>query len=1094
MKRVFLALVALALLAGPAFAVPRVAIELTPTSGSRTPPNAIWSIKAMCDSLGWPNTICTAESVNTTAKLSRFDVVVTGGTGYGPDNDLASFDDTLLKWMRQTGGGFVGLGWQVYSISNSPGAWSPIDTCLAVMCSGNYNFLTSGNVHITNGSHPITTGVSDFVIRGYGEFANAGMWPGATSLGNYSTNPNAASIAYKTIGSGRSVYLGPVYFGNFGGYPSSQYYTDVNAKRLLKQAIEWAGTMPNDVGVRTLIAPAGALDSNASVTPACSTYNYGGATQSYTVRMKIGAGYNATASVTGHTANTWVYVTFPAWTAAPRGSIAVSCSTELTGDVQSSNDKRTGTVMVNAHDVGATAIKVPTSPVDSGASRVPACSLYNYGTVTETYVARLKIGASYDNTASVSGHAAGTYVYVTFPNWTAVVRGSNAMSCSTELATDFYRSNDKVTGSVDVAVHDWSAVAIVTPSGAVAPGPVVPQARVHNYGTAREIGPVTFSINGIPPYSQTVTLSGGLPVGVDTVIDFTSWNATTGSYSAKCTVALAGDQIAGNNLASSPFSVGEVDVGVTAMLAPTGSHDTSYVVVPSAKVKNFGEFAASFTAFFSFDSTGGIGPIYDQNITVTGLSALTETTLVFPEWAKPHPAASYATKCSVYLAGDGNPANDLLTGSFMIRAGGGGSGETGWVRMPDLLPGGKGKKVKDGGCLAYAEASLDADTTYIYALKGNGRCEFYRFNIEGNVWEAKESIPAMGSSGKKKPVKKGAAIATAAGMEYAAKGNGTLEWWQYDPTKSGTPTYPWTQVADIPSAAKMVKEGTGAATVQIGDTAYVYFLRGSGGNEFLRYTPGTDAWTAMAPAPTGTSGKPYKDGSCLATDGTTKVWALKGSYNEMAVYDVATNAWTAKTDMPLTGSSGKKKKAKSGAAMAYENGTIYAMKGGGTNEFWSYQCDSDKWTQQTDVPAGSGKPVKGGGAMTYAASTNALYTFKGNNTLDFFKYGLPAYGLQLAASGKEDAQSAATIHTPQSTLRISPNPFSTTTTISYALPTATNYSLKLYDVTGQLISTLASGNRSAGSYTLTTQTLARGIYVLKLATNNTTTTAKLIVE
>jgi hypothetical protein len=81
-----------------------------------------------------------------------------------------------------------------------------------------------------------------------------------------------------------------------------------------------------------------------------------------------------------------------------------------------------------------------------------------------------------------------------------------------------------------------------------------------------------------------------------------------------------------------------------------------------------------------------------------------------------------------------------------------------------------------------------------------------------------------------------------------------------------------------------------------------------------------------------------------------------------------------------------------------------------------------------------------------------------------------------------------------SRLLISPNPFSTSTTISYSLPTAANYSLKLYDVTGQLISTLASGNRNAGNHTLTTPTLARGIYVLKLTTNNTTNTAKLIVE
>jgi hypothetical protein len=349
--------------------------------------------------------------------------------------------------------------------------------------------------------------------------------------------------------------------------------------------------------------------------------------------------------------------------------------------------------------------------------------------------------------------------------------------------------------------------------------------------------------------------------------------------------------------------------------------------------------------------------------------------------------------------------------------------------------------------------------------------------------------------GKKKTVKKGAAITTADGRQYAAKGGGTLEWWQYNPALSGTPTYPWTQKLDVPAAAKTVKEGTGAVTVTVADTEFVYFLRGSGGNEFLRYTPGTDAWTAMAPAPTGTSGKPYKDGSCLATDGTTKVWALKGSYNEMAVYDVLTNTWTAKTGMPLTGSSGKKKKAKSGAAMGYQNGTIYAMKGGGTSEFWSYQCDSDKWTQQTDVPAGSGKTVKGGGAMVHGnLPYSAFYVFKGNKTNDFFMYVPASFDLSQAASTKSQVEGSFKSQTASLGLDATPNPFTSATSIRYTLPRAGNASLKLYDVTGQLVTTFASGYHSAGNYTTSTPTLARGIYVLKLTTETTSATRKLIVE
>jgi len=82
-----------------------------------------------------------------------------------------------------------------------------------------------------------------------------------------------------------------------------------------------------------------------------------------------------------------------------------------------------------------------------------------------------------------------------------------------------------------------------------------------------------------------------------------------------------------------------------------------------------------------------------------------------------------------------------------------------------MPPGGKSKRVKDGGCLA-----SNADGSLVYALKGNNRCEFYRYNALPNTWAASESIPAIGAGGKKKAVKKGAAMAEAGGRVYAAKG------------------------------------------------------------------------------------------------------------------------------------------------------------------------------------------------------------------------------------------------------------------------------------------------------------------------------------
>lgn len=414
-----------------------------------------------------------------------------------------------------------------------------------------------------------------------------------------------------------------------------------------------------------------------------------------------------------------------------------------------------------------------------------------------------------------------------------------------------------------------------------------------------------------------------------------------------------------------------------------------------------------------------------------------------------------------------------------------------WIAVAELPAGPMSKNVKDGGCLTYCTRN---DTGYVYALKGNARCEFYRYNTSDNTWTTLESIPAVGSSGKKKAPKKGAALAEChqTGRIYAVKGNSTLEFWEYDPV-----TNSWTEKAAVPQGAKTIREGSGMVSVQLGETNYIYLLKGSGTQEFYRFNTATNTWETMETAPLGTSGKGYKSGSCLTTgiptEPDTVIWALKGSYNEFYAYSVSSNTWTTKAPLPLVGQSGKKKKAKDGAGIAYHGNKVYALKGGNTLEFWSWDGATDVWTQLADLPEGGGKKVKGGGALTYAAGPQALYALKGNNTLEFYRYDLgtdatPAPALNVASSSSVPVRALL--------LHVVPNPFARSAVLSYSLPTPSNVNLKLYDITGKLITLLASGYHRAGDYKLplTNCNLTAGIYLLKLETENSTTTAKLIVE
>lgn len=855
-----------------------------------------------------------------------------------------------------------------------------------------------------------------------------------------------------------------------------------------------------DVGVTRIVAPVDTVDSGFVLTPACSVYNYGTVTENPNIRMRIGTLYTALNGIS-LAPGTAAYVTFPEWTASPSGALAVRCSTEMSGDMVPANNRRTDTVYVRSvqtHDVGVFRLIAPIGQLDSGTVVTPACSVFNYGTSPESYSVRMKIGASYDEVVSVSNHPAGSARSVTFPDWIAQVRGTSAISCSTQLAGDAQPGNDKVTSSVSVLVHDIAAQVILAPSDTLPPGIVTPRAVVRNDGNIRDANVfVTFTIDCSPPYEQTLNLTNGLPVGADTALEFPDWTATAGSFNARCSTYLAVDQNPTNDVVSSSFVVESpavIDIAVTAILAPVGIIDTGALVAPRARFKNLGENPASFLAYFTIRDSAGTS-VYFESTAVANLPAGESIAQYFTVWPPPHSAGNYATHCQAVIAGDVNPENDTLSGSFVVRSGA--RPNPGWYRMADVPTGPKSKRVKDGGCLT-GVPETEPVASGIYCLKGNNTCEFYLYNIADNLWTTRESIPAFGRSGKKKAVKKGGALTQIAGKVYAFKGNGTLEFWCYDPNSDG---YPWSQLTDVPEGSKTIKEGAGACGVMIDGSPYIYLLKGSNTGEFYRYNTATGNWETRTSAPAGVSGKFFKNGSCITFNGANTIYALKANYNELFAYDIAGNTWLQKTSLPMIGSSGKKKKVKDGAGIAaVDEAQVYALKGGNTLEFWYYLADSDKWWQKEEMPTGGGKKVKAGGALTWCPQgmvTDALWALKGNNTFEFYVYIPPegAIATDSPYSGVFDRPIRPTI---KPDLQTAIAPLLNSALISYNLPMAGSISLKLYDITGKLVMTLAKGYHNAGSYTLTVgehhRSFRRGVYLLKLETENGSATRKLIIQ
>ncbi|NPV14293.1 T9SS type A sorting domain-containing protein [candidate division WOR-3 bacterium] len=87
---------------------------------------------------------------------------------------------------------------------------------------------------------------------------------------------------------------------------------------------------------------------------------------------------------------------------------------------------------------------------------------------------------------------------------------------------------------------------------------------------------------------------------------------------------------------------------------------------------------------------------------------------------------------------------------------------------------GKNKKSKDGSDGAYYNG-------YIYALKGGNTVEWWRYEVAGNAWTELDPMPEVGSTGKKKRVKAGGALAGYGDnpIFFALKGGKIQEFWRY---------------------------------------------------------------------------------------------------------------------------------------------------------------------------------------------------------------------------------------------------------------------------------------------------------------------------
>lgn len=199
--------------------------------------------------------------------------------------------------------------------------------------------------------------------------------------------------------------------------------------------------------------------------------------------------------------------------------------------------------------------------------------------------------------------------------------------------------------------------------------------------------------------------------------------------------------------------------------------------------------------------------------------------------------------------------------------------------------------VAEGAALATAPGLGGAPTDAVFALRGGGTRDFWRYSIGSDSWAVLPETPApVGDGGALAEFASNGAICNTSTFSVAAlRGSGTGDFWCYNIDHAA-----WEPGPSLPTPV-----GPGGALAQLQRLGHIYALSGGGTNSFWRLEQ-AGVWSPLAPTP----GPVDAGGSLVAINyGTLSqrdvLYALQGGGSSAVWgYDVATNTWTQVASVP----------------------------------------------------------------------------------------------------------------------------------------------------------------------------------------------------
>lgn len=515
------------------------------------------------------------------------------------------------------------------------------------------------------------------------------------------------------------------------------------------------------------------------------------------------------------------------------------------------------------------------------------------------------------------------------------------------------------------------------------------------------------------------------------------------------------------------YSPVAVDVGVTDIAAPTGNIFPSVAVDPEATYRNFGASQETFDCYFEIDSAGY--NVYSQSASVT-VDPGNDTVITWSSWTPgPNDGITYDVTTYTVLGGDVNPANDTMTTTATTQS-------AFWKIYSSSMPEGR---------YYHACVYMDDATPTVYSLAGSAGAgptnAVFAFDCGSETWST-EPYTLNYSVDHNAAAVVGDKIYVLGGAD---AGFVAVNYNQEVDPAAGTVT----DMAPLPTARYFL----GAVTWN--DTL-IYVMGGQSTtyhNVVEIYDPATNGWTTGTPMPI--TNRSF--GCGISGDTIYVVAGYSAGYIAqayMGVIDPAnpqTITWTAIANVP-TGPSGSPGRSRlQGAGV---DGKFYFTGGDdwGTAAYdtWYYDPADAMWHASLDKPT----PISNTQCAVWAKQLDGgtFLCSGGYNTAAGTATAATEGLVNLGVAVQEIPDDVAFGTFGFASLA---NPVTDHSVISYTIPVSGRVSLKVYDGTGRLVTTLVDEVQLTGVKTVhwNTQTVSNGVYFLRLEANGEVATHKLII-